>query len=282
MNALVDTNGHELVSEQEKRKRRQEELKEKNWKFIKEIVEKASITGGIVVAVSGLINYILATVTAAEYSKFFGMDRKYFSNIEIAKSNIVYVIVSIILFLLIIIFAIMKQWIEKRLPSESIRRLYAIFFFLITVYAMFGQNVMHIQMMQRRFHTIKMLNSYKINGLLVIYLILDIYLAWQIICNEKKCWTTFLFRIAIILFCINIISGIITRSLTTIKDKVDYETIDDIEGKKAIITEYEDYFVLMKCEIQGNMLILKKGSYSLETKEGKVIDYKEYEKVKVE
>ena len=72
MNALVDTNGHELVSEQEKRKRRQEELKEKNWKFIKEIVEKASITGGIVVAVSGLINYILATVTAAEYSKFLG------------------------------------------------------------------------------------------------------------------------------------------------------------------------------------------------------------------
>ncbi|MCM1399191.1 MAG: hypothetical protein NC225_06870 [Clostridium sp.] len=61
-----------------------------------------------------------------------------------------------------------------------------------------------------------------------------------------------------------------------INDKVAYEVI---EQNRAIVSNYEGKFVVMNCEIQDEIIILKKGTYSLEEMTGVSITYHKYEKV---
>lgn len=61
-----------------------------------------------------------------------------------------------------------------------------------------------------------------------------------------------------------------------IDDKKTYETI---EQDRAVVSEYEGKFVVMECEVQGETLILKKGTCRLEEMAGVPITYHKYEKV---
>ena len=48
-----------------------------------------------------------------------------------------------------------------------------------------------------------------------------------------------------------------------ISDKKSYEVI---EQNRAVISDYNGKFVVMKCEIQDETIILKRGTYSLEVR----------------
>lgn len=61
-----------------------------------------------------------------------------------------------------------------------------------------------------------------------------------------------------------------------ISDKKSYEVI---EQNRAIVSNYDDKFVVMDCEIQGETIVLKKGTYSLEEMTGVSITYHKYKKV---
>lgn len=52
-----------------------------------------------------------------------------------------------------------------------------------------------------------------------------------------------------------------------------------IEGNRAIVSCYEGKFAVMDCKIQGETLVLNKGTYRLEEMTGKSIRYHQYEKV---
>ena len=61
-----------------------------------------------------------------------------------------------------------------------------------------------------------------------------------------------------------------------VSNKKNYEVIED---NRAIVSCYEGKFVVMDCKIQGETLILNKGTYRLEEMTGKSISYHQYEKV---
>ena len=69
--------------------------------------------------------------------------------------------------------------------------------------------------------------------------------------------------IAFIICIFNIITGFITKINYDISDKKSYEVI---EQNRAIISDYNGKFVVMKCEIQDETIILKRGTYSLEVR----------------
>lgn len=78
------------------------------------------------------------------------------------------------------------------------------------------------------------------------------------------------------LYISNTATGITIKINYDISDKKAYEVI---EQDRAIISNYEGKFVVMDCEIQDEIIILKKGTYSLEEMTGVSITYHEYEKV---
>ena len=74
----------------------------------------------------------------------------------------------------------------------------------------------------------------------------------------------------------NVATGIAIKMNYEISDKKSYEVI---EQNRAIVSNYDGKFVVMDCEIQGETIVLKKGTYSLEEMTGVSITYHEYEKV---
>ena len=82
--------------------------------------------------------------------------------------------------------------------------------------------------------------------------------------------------IALILYVLNVVTGIVIKIDYEISDKKTYEVI---EQNRAIVSNYDGKFVVMNCEIQGETIILKKGTYSLEEMTGVSITYHKYEKV---
>ena len=69
--------------------------------------------------------------------------------------------------------------------------------------------------------------------------------------------------IAFIICIFNIITGFMIKINCDISDKKSYEVI---EQNWAIISDYNGKFVVMKCEIQDETIILKRGTYSLEVR----------------
>ena len=82
--------------------------------------------------------------------------------------------------------------------------------------------------------------------------------------------------IAMLIYISNIITGISIKMNYQASDKKDYEIIG---MNQAIVSVYDDKFVVMNCNIQDEEMILEKGKYQLEQMTGVPIVYKEFTKV---
>ena len=78
------------------------------------------------------------------------------------------------------------------------------------------------------------------------------------------------------IYALDVALGLFIMLNYGIEDKKTYEII---ENNEAIIADYNDNFVVMNCEIQGNTLILKKGEYRLKAMTEGMITYHKYERV---
>lgn len=79
-----------------------------------------------------------------------------------------------------------------------------------------------------------------------------------------------------LIYISNIITGISIKMNYQASDKKDYEIIG---MNQAIVSVYDDKFVVMNCNIQDEEMILEKGKYQLEQMTGVPIVYKEFTKV---
>ena len=96
--------------------------------------------------------------------------------------------------------------------------------------------------------------------LLLVYITVCLYASKK---TNSKVGDIGMFIVLVIMLC-----------FANIKKK--YEVI---EGNRAIVSCYEGKFVVMDCKIQGETLVLNKGTYRLEEMTGKSIRYHQYEKV---
>lgn len=118
---------------------------------------------------------------------------------------------------------------------------------------------------------------------IIVLLIADIMIAYFIIIrnffwkNRKyNIVEKIVLSIVLLLYVINVATGIAIKMEYEISDKKSYEVI---EQNRAIVSNYDGKFVVMDCEIQGETIVLKKGTYSLEEMTGVSITYHKYEKV---
>ena len=155
--------------------------------------------------------------------------------------------------------------------------------FLFTVYILFTQNVLY---------TINLIEIIPWTWLrqivdnyvtIIVLLIADIMIAYFIIIrnffwkNRKyNIVEKIVLSIVLLLYVINVATGIAIKMEYEISDKKSYEVI---EQNRAIVSNYDGKFVVMDCEIQGETIVLKKGTYSLEEMTGVSITYHKYEKV---
>lgn len=96
--------------------------------------------------------------------------------------------------------------------------------------------------------------------LLLVYITVCLYVSKK---TNSKAGDIRMFIVLVIMLC-----------FVNIKKK--YEVI---EGNRAIVSCYEGKFAVMDCKIQGETLVLNKGTYRLEEMTGKSIRYHQYEKV---
>ena len=87
--------------------------------------------------------------------------------------------------------------------------------------------------------------------------------------------TVSLLYLALLIYMLNTAIGVTIKMNYDISDNKSYEVI---EQNRAILSNYDGKFVVMDCEIQGETIILKKGTYSLEEMTGVSITYHKYEK----
>ena len=82
--------------------------------------------------------------------------------------------------------------------------------------------------------------------------------------------------LAFIIFSIDVSIGVSVIFNNDISDKRFYEVIDD---DKVVITNYEEKFLVMDCDVEGETLYIEKGKYSFIEMTDVDIKYKKYEDV---
>lgn len=244
--------------------------------FIKDNIRDIGGPGlALITAIAGVLSWVISKISSVSCANFYGINKKYFSGTEIFEDKLIFIFLMFILFAYPFIFA----YINKKINSK----IYVAATFLLTVCILFSQNLLFtidiIDIIP--FECIKrVVDSYATIGVLLID---DIVISYFIIIRDswgkKKKYNnleTVIFAIALILYFANIITGISMRMNYEIDDKKTYETI---EQDRAVVSEYEGKFVVMECEVQGETLILKKGTCRLEEMAGVPITYHKYEKV---
>ena len=76
-----------------------------------------------------------------------------------------------------------------------------------------------------------------------------------------------------LLYLLDIAAGISMKMNDRVEDKKKYEIIGT---DRAIVSVYEEKFVVMNCKIQGETMILEKETYQLEQMTEVPIEYKEF------
>lgn len=244
--------------------------------FIKDDIKDIGGSGlALTTAIVGVLNWVISKFSSVSCANFYGINKKYFSGTEIFEDKLIFIFLMVILFAYPFVFV----YINKKINSK----IYVAATFLLTACILFSQNLLFtidiIDIIP--FESIKrVVDSYVTIGVLLID---DIVISYFIIIRDsggkKKKYNnleTVIFAIALILYFANIITGISMRMTYEIDDKKTYETIDQ---DKVVVSEYEGKFVVMECEVQGETLILKKGTCRLEEMVGVPILYHKYEKV---
>lgn len=263
---IVDSHGKVFKSTKDNRAKQ----------FLKDNVWNILGTGLVAcITLAGMMNLVISKGFSISCSNFYGIDGKYFSGTEIFENKLIFAFCAMTLLVYPFIFSYMN----KKMNSK----LYVVLTFLLTVYILFAQNVLYtINLIEnipwawlRRF-----IDNYVTIG---VFLIVDVVIAYFIIIrnsfwkNKKyNMCEKLILAVALVLYALNVAAGIAIKIDYKISDKKAYEVI---EQNRAIVSNYDDKFVVMDCEIQGETIILKKGTYSLEEMTGSSITYHKYEEV---
>lgn len=244
--------------------------------FLKDNVWNILGTGlAAFITLVGTMNLVISKSFSVSCASFYGIDGKYFSGTEMFENKLIFVLCAFFLFAYPFIFSYISEKINSKI--------YVILMFLFTVCILFIQNVLY---------TINLIEIIPWTWLrqivdnyvtIIVLLIADIMIAYFIIIrnffwkNRKyNIVEKMVLSIVLLLYVMNVATGIAIKMDYEISDKKSYEVI---EQNRAIVSNYDGKFVVMDCEIQGETIVLKKGTYSLEEMTGVSITYHKYEKV---
>ncbi|MGN0413295.1 MAG: hypothetical protein ACI4FV_09685 [Lachnospiraceae bacterium] len=249
-----------------------------NKQFLKDNVWNIlSIGLSALITIVGMMNLVISKSFSISCSNFYGIDGKYFNGTEMFENKLIFVFLASVLFVYPFIFSYMNEKINSKL--------YVVLTFIMTIYILFTQNVLYtISLIEIiSWERLRRIIEKYDNVVIIVFLLADISIAYFIIIrnffskNKKyNLLEKIIFAIALILYAINVGTGFAIRMDYDISDKKAYEVI---EQNRAIVTNYDNKFVVMDCEIQGETIILKRGTYSLEEMTGVSITYHKYEKV---
>ena len=233
------------------------------------------LTSGIAGIVIKVVKVAVAYKYAGSCADFYGADRRYFSGIEVLKYKWFYI--CSLLFLLVYITVCLYA--SKKTTSKA----GDIGMFIILAIMLYFVNILfnHCTVSFAPWDWIRhWADQYAWwIALLSSSVILAYFLSLRsVICRwEGYKWPEkILLAVALMIVIINIAVSITSVLTIDISNKKKYEVI---EGNRAIVSCYEGKFVVMDCKIQGETLVLNKGTYRLEEMTGKSIRYHQYEKV---
>ncbi len=256
--------------------------KDKNIKqFLTDSTKKilsVLLTSGIAGVVIGIFKENVIYDYANSCASFYGVDKRYFSGIEIVQDKLVYIIA-----LLVIVVGLAVWFLLPCGKKKTNGKTEAIIMFITIVSVLSSVNMLCISCIVSFTHWDWMrhwANQYIWGIMLFISsVILAYFLSLRsVICRwEGYKWPEkILLAVALMIVIINIAVSITSVLTIDISNKKKYEVI---EGNRAIVSCYEGKFVVMDCKIQGETLVLNKGTYRLEEMTGKSIRYHQYEKV---
>ncbi|MFQ7574542.1 MAG: hypothetical protein ACLRLD_03825 [Lachnospira sp.] len=263
---IVDSQGNVLKST--KKNKIKEFLKNNIWNLLG--------TGlATCITLVGIMNLLISKNYCSSCAAFYGINRKYFSGTEMFEDKMIFAICALVL----LAYPFSFSYITKKLNSK----VSTVVAFLLTIFILFIQNVLYTSEL---LYSIpwgwmkKYIDNYVVIG---IFLLSDILIAYFIIIREffferkkYKIFEKVIFTIALLIYLISTTVGISLKINYDISDKKAYEVI---ENNKVIISDYDGKFVVMGCEIQGETIILKKGTCSLEEMTGVSITYHKYDQV---
>lgn len=245
-------------------------------KFLKENIWNIISVGlpALISLISGL-NLIVTKNFANSCADYYGINREYFSENGIFEEQVLILACALILFLYPFIFSY--------LTKNEKSKIYVIITGITTAMILFMQSLVY---------TVNLLdiiswdwlrkiidNYFVVVGLLIV----DIVIAYFVIIrrafvNKKRLnvFERIIFTCALGIYIFNVTTGIWIKMDYQIDDKKAYEVI---EQNKAVVATYNEKFVVIDCEIEGDTIILEKGKYSLQEMTGVSITYHEYENV---
>lgn len=233
------------------------------------------LTSGIAGLVIKIVKEAVAYKYAGSCADFYGADRRYFSGIEVLEYKWFYI--CSLIFLLVYITVCLYA--SKKTTSKA----GDIGMFIVLVIMLCFANILFNICTVSFAHWEWMRHWADQYAWGIMLLISSVILAYflslrSVICKwkEYKGPEKILLAVASMIVIINIAVGITSVLTIDISDKKKYEVIED---NRAVVSCYEGKFVVMDCKIQGETLILNKGTYRLEEMTGKSIRYHQYEKV---
>lgn len=244
--------------------------------FLKDNVWNILGTGlAAVITLVGILNLVISKSFSVSCASFYGIDGKYFSGTEMFENKLIFVLCALLLFVYPFIFSYISDKINSKI--------YVVLMFLFTVCILFVQNILYTINLIEIIPWAWMRQIVDNYVTIIVFLIVDLIIAYFIIIRNFF-WKNrkynkvekIVLLIALLLFVMNVATGIAIKMDYDISDKKSYEVI---EQNRAIVSNYDDKFVVMDCEIQGETIVLKKGTYSLEEMTGVSITYHKYKKV---
>ena len=263
---IVDSQGNAYKSNKDKNKITQY-LETNIWNFLG--------TGlAAVITLSGIVNFVISKSFSASCANFYGIDKKYFSGTEMFEDKLIFILCAFVMF----VYPIILSYINKKINSKG----YVVLTFIFTIFILFVQNVLYMVSLIEIIPwdwLRQIVDNYVTLG---VFLAADILIAYFVIIRNfffgKKKFNKIekgVLAIALLIYMLNTAIGVTIKMNYDISDKKSYEVI---EQNRAILSNYDGKFVVMDCEIQGETIILKKGTYSLEEMTGVSITYHKYEK----
>lgn len=263
---IVDSQGNAYKSNKDKNKITQY-LETNIWNFLG--------TGlAAVITLVGIVNFVISKSFSASCANFYGIDKKYFSGTEMFEDKLIFILCAFVMF----VYPIILSYINKKINSKG----YVVLTFIFTIFILFVQNVLYMVSLIEIIPwdwLRQIVDNYVTLG---VFLVADILIAYFVIIRNfffgKKKFNKIekgVLAIALLIYMLNTAIGVTIKMNYDISDKKSYEVI---EQNRAILSNYDGKFVVMDCEIQGETIILKKGTYSLEEMTGVSITYHKYEK----
>ena len=263
---IVDSQGNAYKSNKDKNKITQY-LETNIWNFLG--------TGlAAVITLVGIVNFVISKSFSASCANFYGIDKKYFSGTEMFEDKLIFILCAFVMF----VYPIILSYINKKINSKG----YVVLTFIFTIFILFVQNVLYMVSLIEIIPwdwLRQIVDNYVTLG---VFLVADILIAYFVIIRNfffgKKKFNKIekgVLAIALLIYMLNTTIGVTIKMNYDISDKKSYEVI---EQNRAILSNYDGKFVVMDCEIQGETIILKKGTYSLEEMTGVSITYHKYEK----